>query len=52
MSPGSGSDEPEPSKATVSGATPEVGEAVAIAVGGLFAPVYLISWTAAELRST
>src|SRR5262249_39115078 len=35
----SGSLEPEPSKLTVSGTLPEVGVAVATAVGGLFVPV-------------
>ena len=43
VSPGSGSLEVEPSNATVSGALPLVGVAVALAIGGRFPPRYLIS---------
>jgi hypothetical protein len=38
VSPASGSDEPDPSKFTVNGAAPEVGDADATAVGGLLPP--------------
>ena len=38
VSPASGSEEPDPSKLTASGAFPLVGVAVATAVGGLFPP--------------
>jgi hypothetical protein len=43
VSPTSGSDDPDPSKLTVNGADPLVGDPDATATGGLFVPAYLIS---------
>jgi hypothetical protein len=38
VSPASGSDDADPSKFTVNGAVPDVGDPVATAVGGAFVP--------------